>query len=152
MTDPQDDVPCTACETEGARSRLDDDGLCPGCRTAAGRLLTELSARGIKATDTGNAIRVPGVKLTLVPGYDNGDPWGILGKPDGTDQTDAFAAAIAAIVQAPGMREAIRAIAAAIGTPADVDPLADLPGLVLMVQAMVQRAESSAIVLAEVER
>jgi hypothetical protein len=104
LTDPQDDIPCTACEIEGPRSRLDDDGLCPGCRTPAGRLVTALAARSIKATDTGDAVRVPGVKLMLVPGYDNDDPWGILGKPDGTDQTDVFADAIAAIVQAPGLR------------------------------------------------
>jgi len=34
MTDPQDDVPCTACETEGSRSRLDKDGVCRRCREA----------------------------------------------------------------------------------------------------------------------
>ena len=50
------------------------------------------------------------------------------------------------------LAEAVKAIATAIGTPAHVDPLADLPGLVLMVQAVVQRAESSAIVAAERDR
>ena len=48
-TDPQKDIPCTACEAEGSRSRLDDDGLCPDCRTPAGRLVTALAARGIKS-------------------------------------------------------------------------------------------------------
>jgi hypothetical protein len=42
-------------------------------------------------------------------------------------------------------------IATAIGTPANVDPLADLPGLVLMVQAMAQRAESRDIRLVAAE-
>ena len=41
--------------------------------------------------------------------------------------------------------DAIRQIAAAIGTPEGVDPIADLSGLVMMVQAVVQRAESAAI-------
>ena len=50
MTDPQDDIPCRSCPTEGSRSRLDDDGLCPGCRTPAGRLVMALAERGIKAT------------------------------------------------------------------------------------------------------
>jgi len=31
-TDPQDDIPCTACEVEGSRSRLDEDGVCRPCR------------------------------------------------------------------------------------------------------------------------
>jgi len=44
---------------------------------------------------------------------------------------------------------ALRQIATAIGTPADVDPLADLPGLVMMVQGVAQRAESAAIVAAD---
>ena len=48
-TDPQNDIPCTACEAEGSRSRLDDDGLCPDCRTPAGRLVTALGSLGIKA-------------------------------------------------------------------------------------------------------
>ena len=41
--------------------------------------------------------------------------------------------------------DAIRQIAAAIGTPEGVDPIADLPGLVMMVQAVAQRSESAAI-------
>lgn len=32
MTDPQNDIPCRGCETEGSRSRLDEEGLCPDCR------------------------------------------------------------------------------------------------------------------------
>jgi len=44
---------------------------------------------------------------------------------------------------------ALHQIATAIGAPAGVDPLADLPGLVLMVQGVVQRAESSAIVVVD---
>ena len=32
MTDPQDDVPCRRCETEGPPARLDDDGVCRRCR------------------------------------------------------------------------------------------------------------------------
>jgi len=50
----------------------------------------------------------------------------------------------------PGtLADALRQIATAIGTPAHINLLADLPGLVLMVQGVVQRAESSAIVVAD---
>jgi hypothetical protein len=55
-------------------------------------------------------------------------------------------------LQVAELSDALRQIATAIGTPAHVDPLADLPGLVLAVQAVVQRAESSAIVAAERDR
>ncbi|MFZ4600615.1 MAG: hypothetical protein ACOYNN_18380 [Terrimicrobiaceae bacterium] len=87
-TDPQDDVPCRECETEGPEHALNDEGICRVCAAEA--------------------------------------------EDDGDEVSDA-----------------LRQIAAAIGAPADVDPLADLPGLVLAVQAMVQRAESSAIVAAD---
>ena len=96
MTDPQDDVPCRACETEGPRARLDDDGVCRRCRE---------------------------------------NPFGVL------SERPARAA----------MVDTLRQIATAIGTPAHVDPLADLPGLVMMVQAVVQRAESSAIVAGQIK-
>jgi len=49
------------------------------------------------------------------------------------------------------MAAALRKIATAIGTPANVDPLADLPGLVMMVQGVAQRAESRDIRLAAAE-
>jgi hypothetical protein len=60
-------------------------------------------------------------------------------------------AKVARLTAEPGkpLANALRQIATAIGTPADVDPLADLPGLVLAVQAVAQRAESSAIVAAD---
>jgi len=48
--------------------------------------------------------------------------------------------------------ETLRQIATAIGTPDHVDPLADLTGLVMMVEGLVQRAESSAILAAERDR
>jgi hypothetical protein len=48
------------------------------------------------------------------------------------------------------MADALRQIATAIGTPANVDPLADLPGLVLMVQGLAQRAESAAVLAGQV--
>ena len=52
----------------------------------------------------------------------------------------------------PGtLADAIRQIATAIGTPADVDPLSDLSGLVLAVQGVAQRAESRDIRLAAAE-
>jgi hypothetical protein len=86
-TDPQDDVPCRECETEGPEHALNDEGICRVCA----------------AED----------------------------EDDGDEVSDA-----------------LRQIATAIGTPKGVDPLADLPGLVLAVQAVVQRAESSAFVVA----
>jgi hypothetical protein len=140
MNDPQNDIACTACETEGPRSRL-DDGLCPDCRTPAGRLVTALAARGVKATKDADDFEL------TVDGMDIGaDPigWSIISVADVPDEEaehfgaeeyaaniEAAADAIAAIVQAPGLRDErdtlaarVRQIAAAIGTPADVDPLA----------------------------
>ena len=48
-------------------------------------------------------------------------------------------------------RDALRQIATAIGTPANVDPLADLSGLVMMVRGVVEQAESRDIRLAAAE-
>jgi uncharacterized small protein (DUF1192 family) len=60
-------------------------------------------------------------------------------------------AEVARLTAEPGkpLANALHQIATAIGTPANVDPLADLPGLVLAVQALAQRSESSAIVAAD---
>ena len=96
-TDPQNDIPCTACEAEGSRSRLDDDGLCPDCRTPAGRLVTALGSLGIKAE--ASDARTVSVGAAVVD-LDDG-PWTIMGADaDGITAADA----IAAIVQAPGQR------------------------------------------------
>ena len=97
MTDPQDDEPCAACDTEGSRSRLDEDGLCPDCRTPAGRLVTALGSLGIKAE--ASDARTVSVGAAVVD-LDDG-PWTIMGADaDGITAADA----IAAIVQAPGLR------------------------------------------------
>jgi hypothetical protein len=116
-TDPQNDIPCTECKTEGPRSRLDKDGLCPGCRTPAGRLVTALAARGVKATKDADDFEV------TVDGMDIGaDPigWSIISMADASDEEaehfgakeyvaniEAAADAIAAIVQASGLRARI---------------------------------------------
>jgi len=102
LTDPQNDVPCTSCETEGSRSRLNEDGLCPDCRTPAGRLVTALAARGVKATIDGDHALIDGE----IRGYVAPGGWEIacddVGDED--DAIEAAADAIAAIVQAPGLR------------------------------------------------
>jgi hypothetical protein len=98
MTDPQDDVPCTACGAEGPRSRLDDDGLCPDCRTPAGRLVAALIARGLSPiTNSCGNVLVKGHDFVCEPGKD-GDPWVIS-----DDGTEAAADAIAAIVDYPAL-------------------------------------------------
>ena len=43
LTDPQDDVPCRGCETEGPPARLDDDGLCRRCRVEAAEVDTRIA-------------------------------------------------------------------------------------------------------------
>jgi hypothetical protein len=107
MTDPQNDIPCTACETEGSRSRLDDDGLCPDCRTPAGRLVAALRERCLN-----DAVVAYRWSIT-VAGMDaeaDDQHWTIGGTPEhewrtGYDVTiPAAADALAAIVQAPGLR------------------------------------------------
>jgi len=98
MTDPQNDIPCTACETEGSRSRLDADGLCPGCRTPAGRLVAALMEINIDSEIGGRFVNVG---CLIVDTNDDGD-WSIDGhNEDGITAADA----IAAIVQAPGLRK-----------------------------------------------
>lgn len=52
--------------------------------------------------------------------------------------------------EAKAATDALRSIATIIGCPANTDPLTDLPGLVMMVQAVVQRAESSAVLAGQV--
>jgi len=54
-------------------------------------------------------------------------------------------------LQIADMSDALRQIATASGTPANVDPLADLPGLVLAVQGVAQRAGSRDVRLAAAE-
>jgi len=100
-TDPQNDIPCTACEAEGSRSRLDDDGLCPDCRTPAGRLVAALLAAGIEDVNHDSSITVSVGCLTIEVYEDDPERWTIEGfDADGITAIDA----IAAIVQAPGLR------------------------------------------------
>jgi len=124
---PEDDVACTACETEGSRSRLDDGGLCPDCRTPAGRLVMALSVLGIKATANKRGIvRVKDRTFVCEPG-EASVPWVISDVAETLDEaTTAAADAIAAIVQAPGLRAEsaeydafILAISEAVDIPPD---------------------------------
>ena len=118
LTDPQDDVPCRGCETEGPRARLDDEGLCPDCRTPAGRLVTALAERGVKATANARGmVRPVGNfrRLACTPPADDGEVWEISGVEEYAD--DAIkdqADAIAAIVQAPGLRAERNTLAARV--------------------------------------
>jgi hypothetical protein len=117
MNDPQNDIPCTACEVEGPRSRLDDDGLCPDCRTPAGRLVTALGVLGIKATMHADYLcaTVDGLTVdadwagwSIVSGWDDDSEEAKaaeLTKDDFVANIEAAADAIAAIVQAPGLRK-----------------------------------------------
>ena len=172
MTDPQNDVSCRDCK----RPTQHATEICADCRTPAGRLVTALRGRGVRAetSDDTDGVIVNGL---FVDAVDCG--WGISGNGDDLDgNITSAASAIAAIVQAPGLRaenatladviageaaNALREIGAIIGCPANADPLTDLDGLVLAVRGLVERAETvrvvtadrdalAARVLAEVER
>jgi len=69
----------------------------------------------------------------------------------GSDEEHLVNAIRSVIGEADSLADALRQIATAIGTPANVDPLADIPGLVMMVEGLVQRAESRDIRLAAAE-
>ena len=49
MTDPQDDVPCRGCETEGPPARLDDDGMCRRCRVPHVDLADVIAGEAVNA-------------------------------------------------------------------------------------------------------
>jgi hypothetical protein len=94
---PPDDHPCHDCGRGYDRSRLDDEGRCDECATPAGRLLTELLARGIKAetSDDTDGVIVGGL---FVDAVDCG--WGISSQDEASDldgNVRAAADAIAAI-------------------------------------------------------
>ena len=89
MTDPQDDIPCTACETEGPRSRLDEEGLCPDCRTPAGRLVTALAERGVRATAKRGNVYVNGHTFAATPVCDGGEVWEITDVAETLDEANA---------------------------------------------------------------
>ena len=102
MTDPQNDKPCRDCK----RPTQHATEICDDCRTPAGRLLTELAALGIP----GEAIEEQHVNMNssttvgvgcLTIEVDGDGRWTI----DADDSDGVTAAnAIAAIVQAPGLR------------------------------------------------
>ena len=100
MNDPQNDIPCTECKTEGPRSRL-DDGLCPDCQTPAGRLVTALGVLGIKAAaNDEETVTAAGFIGAMIDG-DN--EWTLYRIGADLEAADA----IAAIVQAQGLRARI---------------------------------------------
>jgi hypothetical protein len=107
MNDPQNDIPCTECKTEGPRSRL-DDGLCPDCQTPAGRLVTALGVLGIKAAaNDEETVTAAGFIGAMIDG-DN--EWTLYRIGADLEAADA----IAAIVQAPGLRAERDALAARV--------------------------------------
>ena len=110
MTDPQDDVPCRSC---GALTQHATE-ICDDCRTPAGRLVTALRERGVKAEPDDSNFEVQVGDMSI-----GADPvgWSIisvadvddeeahnLGTAEYTANIEAAANAIAAIVQAPGLR------------------------------------------------
>ena len=46
LTDPQNDVPCTECETEGPLARLDEDGRCHSCHELIDALADAIEGGG----------------------------------------------------------------------------------------------------------
>ena len=103
MTDPQDDVPCRDCK----RPTQHDTERCDDCRTPAGRLVTALMDLNIDAEIDGRFVNVG---CLIVDTNDEG-MWSIDGhEEDGITAADA----IAAIVQAPGLRSENAALAAEV--------------------------------------
>ena len=103
LTDPQNDKPCRDCK----RPTQHATEICDDCRTPAGRLVTALAAMGIKAEalDYG-LLRAAGlVEVTIDDGV-----WSLC---DLTGDMDAETA-IAAIVQAPGLRAENATLAAEV--------------------------------------
>ena len=103
MTDPQNDKPCRDC---GAPTQHDTE-RCDDCRTPAGRLVTALMDLNIDAEIDGRFVNVG---CLIVDTNDEG-MWSIDGhEEDGITAADA----IAAIVQAPGLRSENAALAAEV--------------------------------------
>lgn len=105
MTDPQEDKPCRDCKrpTQHASERCDD------CRTPAGRILAALTARGIKGDNIDSFDVLVGQVLVSADGLS----WCLMcedGTSDHDDNIEAAANAIAAIVQAPGLRAELDAL------------------------------------------
>ena len=99
MTDPQNDKPCRDC---GAPTQHATE-ICDDCRTPAGRLVTALAALGVKATPI-DSFDVVVDKITVSADHLS---WCLLCDDDTNDHAhnvEAAANAIAAIVQAPGLR------------------------------------------------
>ena len=97
MTDPQNDVKCRDCgqPTQAKTER------CAGCSTPAGRLVTALAALGVKAkADSRCDVSVDILAITV-----DEEEWTISSvEATHAETVDAAANAIAAIVQAPGLR------------------------------------------------
>jgi len=99
LTDPQEDTPCRDCK----RPTQHDTERCDDCRTPAGRLVTALAALGVKATPI-DSFDVVVDKITVSADHLS---WCLLCDDDTSDHAhnvEAAADAIAAIVQAPGLR------------------------------------------------
>ena len=97
MTDPQNDAKCRDC---GALTQHATE-ICDDCRTPAGRLVTALEAAGIEDLNHDSGTTVGVGCLTIEVSEDDSGRWTIDGfDADGITAVDA----IAAIVQAPGLR------------------------------------------------
>ena len=97
MTDPQNDIPCRDCK----RPTQHATEICDDCRTPAGLLVTALEAAGIEGLNHDSGTTVGVGCLTIEMSEDDSGRWTIDGfDADGVTAVDA----IAAIVQAPGLR------------------------------------------------
>ena len=107
MTDPQDDVPCRDC----GRPTQHATEICADCRTPAGRLVTALAAMGVKAkADTHCDVNVGIIAITVEE-----EEWTISSmEATHAETVEAAASAIAAIVQAPGLRAENATLAAEV--------------------------------------
>ena len=109
MTDPQNDKPCRDCK----RPTQHATEICDDCRTPAGRLVTDLRALGIKGTAIdGFEVKVGDLLVSADPAS-----WAICHESEGEDHggnITSAANAIAAIVQAPGLRAENATLAAEV--------------------------------------
>lgn len=105
LTDPQNDAKCRDCGalTQHASERCDD------CRTPAGRLAAELATRGVRAKAGSRCdVSVDILAITV-----DEEEWTISSvEATHAETVEAAATAIAAIVQAPGLRAERDALAA----------------------------------------
>ena len=150
MTDPQEDTPCRDCK----RPTQHATEICDDCRTPAGRLVTALAARGVKAkADSRCDVSVDILAITV-----DEEEWTISSvEATHAETVDAAANAIAAIVQAPGLRTSLtptatgRALAILRAHTSSLDIVRAAQDVVEMLAATEARAVSAEAEVAQME-